>query len=72
MVGVDGIDDDDEAMVALFSAAVFFDGCLRANDSLKVGDKMGIFSYVARPDLMACAQTRRRGRSSLKCKLDAR
>jgi len=45
---------------------------LRANDALNMGDSMGTFSYVEDPDLMACAQTRSRGRSRLKCKSDAR
>jgi len=50
----------------------FFDACLKANDALNMEDKIGTFSYVADPDLMACAQTRSRGRSRLKCKFDTR
>lgn len=45
---------------------------LRAFDALNSGDKMGILSIVADPALIACAQTRSRWRSSLKCRLDAR
>jgi hypothetical protein len=38
-----------------------FDTCLRACDDLNMGDMMGTFSYVAFPDLIACAQTRSHG-----------
>lgn len=51
---------------------VFFDARLRDNDDLNIGESTGTFSYVADPDLMACAQTRSRGRSRLKCRLEAR
>ena len=57
---------------AVSESVAIFDACLRANDALNMGDRMGTFSYVADPDLMACAQTRSRGRSRLKCKSDAR
>ena len=52
-------------------SVAFFDACLRANDALNMGDRMGAFSYVADSDLMACAQTRSHGRSRLKCMSDA-
>ena len=43
-----------------------FDARFRACDDLNMGDMMGTFSYVAVPNLMACAQTRSHGRSRLK------
>ncbi len=43
-----------------------FDARFRACDDLNMGDTMGTFSYVAVPDLMACAQTRSHGQSRLK------
>ena len=43
-----------------------FDARFRACDDLNMGDTMGTFSYIAVPDLMACAQTRSHGRSRLK------
>jgi len=52
-------------------SVAFFEARLRANDALNIGDRMGTFSYVADPDLMACAQTRSRERSRLKCRSDA-
>lgn len=56
------------------SVLVIFDARLTANDALNMGDRMGAFSYVTLelPDLMACAQTRSRERSSLKCSFDGR
>ena len=57
---------------AVLESPVFFDACLRANDDLNIEESIGTFSYVAVPDLMACAQTRSHGRSRLKCKSDAR
>jgi hypothetical protein len=60
------------AAMAVSGFVTFFDACLRDNDALNIGDRMGTLSYEAVSDLMACAQTRSRGRSSLKCKSDAR
>ena len=60
------------AVAVVSESVVFFDVRLRANDALNMGDSMGTFSYVEDPDLMACAQTRSRGRLRLKCKSDAR
>jgi hypothetical protein len=34
------------AVAGLMSRIAPFDGCLRANDALNIGDKIGIFSYV--------------------------
>jgi len=48
-----------------------FDTHLRANNSLNMGDKIGGFVYDACFNLMAWAQTRSHGQSSLKCKSDA-
>jgi len=58
------------AAVAVLEPCADFDGHLRANAALNIGDSMGAILYVADPELMACAQTRHRGQSSLKCKLD--
>jgi hypothetical protein len=59
-----------EAMAGLESMA-FFNGCLRADDPLNMGDKMGAFSYVVVSNLMASAQIRSHGQLSLKCRFDA-
>ena len=56
---------------AVSESPVFFDAHLRANNDLNIGESIGTFSYVAVPDLMACAHMRSRGQSRLKCKLDA-
>ena len=56
---------------AAVSTAIF-NTRLRANDFLNMGDEIGSFVYDAHSDLMAWAQTRSRGWSSLKCKSDAR
>ena len=56
------------AVAGLVSRIEFFDGCLSDSNALNIGDNIGIFSYVAEPDLMACAQTRSRRWLSLKCK----
>jgi len=48
-----------------------FDMHLRASDALNIGDRIGILSYVALPDLMAFSQTRSCGQLSLKWSLDA-
>jgi len=58
------------AAVAVLEPCADFDRHLRANTALNIGDSMGAILYVADPELMACAQTRHRGQSSLKCKLD--
>ncbi len=58
------------AAVAVLKPCADFDGHLRANAALNIGDSMGAILYVADLKLMACAQTRCRGWSSLKCKLD--
>ena len=48
-----------------------FDMHLRASDALNIGERIGILLYVALSDLMAFAQTRSHGQSSLKWSLDA-
>ena len=58
-------------MGAAAESMATFDMCLRANDSLNMGDEIDGFVYNAHSALMALAQTRSCGRLSLKCKSDA-
>ena len=69
-MGIGG-DSDGAAVVVVLTSATDFDRRLRANDALNIGESMGTFSYIADSDFMACAQTRSRGQSRLKCRLDA-